>query len=162
MTRPTQDQGLTLSALSDLPGRLMVAHTHPLRGTWKCFWRHTNDLGPCRTRAVSTLPSPAFHLARASLGQSGARTLRWVLLTAGPLWDCGRAQSPPQASLAGRSHLSHWKGIEKRFGEAPFSFRVRYQPRSTGRPQRAPQFWPWSHLETKRWVHILKILMSPS
>lgn len=95
--------------------------------------------------------------ARAGLG-----TLRRVLLTAGPLWDCGRAQSPPQVSLAGHSHLSHWRGIEKRFGEAPFSFRVRYQPRSTGRPQGAPQFWPWSHLETKRWVHILKILMSPS
>lgn len=27
---------------------------------------------------------------------------------------------------------------------------------------RAPQFWPWSHLDAKRWMYILKILMSPS
>lgn len=105
MTRPTQDQGLTLSALSDLPGRLMVAHTHPLRGTWKCFWRHTNDLGPCRTRAVSMLPSPASHLAWASLGQSGARNTQ--VGAADSRAFVGLWQSPePSPGLPGRPFTS--------------------------------------------------------
>lgn len=75
----------------------------------------------------------------------------------GPCGTVARHRAPSQASLAGCFHLSHCRGIEKCFGGAPVYFRVRCQPRSTGRPGGHPSS---GHGPT--WMHILKIFMSPS
>lgn len=124
------------------------------------FWRPTNDLGPCRTMAVSTPHSPA---SLSGLGQSlptewDLGTLRWVLLTARALvglWQgTGPLLRPPWQAVSISATV---EGLRNVLGGAPVYFRVRCQPRSTGRPGGHP-----SPGHGPTWMHILKIFMSPS
>lgn len=68
----------------------------PLRGTWKCFWRHANELGLCTTITVSIPPGPASPLPWASPCQSGIRITQVGAADSQAFMGVAESRTPPQ------------------------------------------------------------------